>query len=82
MIFLGVEYDAGASLHHRNAQTFQHIKAHSRRGEVPTLSFSPHFKYQFVLNVIKRCNVGRSKSIPLCRQEMMSLLMVDRMMKI
>jgi hypothetical protein len=43
MIFPAVEYDAGASLHLSNTPTFQHIKAHSRRGEAPTLSFFPHF---------------------------------------
>jgi hypothetical protein len=41
MIFPAVEYDAGASLHLSNVPTFQHISAHSRRGEVPTLSFFP-----------------------------------------
>jgi hypothetical protein len=43
MIFLAVEYDEATSLHLINAPTFQHIKAHSRRGEAPTLSFSPQF---------------------------------------
>jgi hypothetical protein len=45
MIFPAVEYDAGASLHLSSAPTFHLINAHSRRGEAPTLSFFPHFKF-------------------------------------
>jgi hypothetical protein len=77
-----VEYDAGESLHLNNAPSRQHIGAHSRRGEAPTLSFFPLFKFQFVLSLIKRCKAGRAKSMNLCRKEMMSPLMVDMMMKI
>jgi hypothetical protein len=39
MIFLGVEYDAGASLHISNTLAFHHISAHFREGEAPTLPF-------------------------------------------
>jgi hypothetical protein len=41
MIFPAVEYDAGDILPPQNVPSFQHINAHSRRGEAPTLSFFP-----------------------------------------
>jgi hypothetical protein len=43
MIFLAVEYDAGASLHLNNMPTFHHINVHFREGEALTLSF---FKFE------------------------------------
>jgi hypothetical protein len=41
MIFLAVEYDAGEFLHLSKAPSIQHVNAHSRRGEAPTLSVFP-----------------------------------------
>jgi hypothetical protein len=35
------QFDAATSLHLNNVSAFHHIKAHSRRGKVPTLSFFP-----------------------------------------
>jgi hypothetical protein len=77
MIFPAVEYDAGASLHLSNAPTFQHINAHSREGEAPTLPFL-NSKYDPIgINVVR---LSEDQAMPLYRQKIRSPLMADRLM--
>jgi hypothetical protein len=68
---------AGASLHLSNAPTFQHISAHSREGEAPTLPFL-NLKYDPIrINVVR---LSENQAIPLYRQKIRSPLMADRLM--
>jgi len=57
-----MSFDAGASLHPRNTPTFQHISAHSREGETPTLPFL-NFKYDVIgISVIR---LSENQAMPL-----------------
>jgi hypothetical protein len=56
--------DAGASLHLSNAPTFQHISAHFREGEAPTLPFL-NLKYDPIW--ILCCKACKNQAMPLYR---------------
>jgi hypothetical protein len=77
MIFLAVEYDAGASLHLSNAPTFQHINVHFREGEALTLPFL-NLKYNPIrIHVV---SLSENQAISLNRKKIRSPLMADRLM--
>ena len=77
MIFLAVEYDAGASLHLRNAPTIQHIGVHWRKGETSTLPFL-NLKYNLIgINVVR---LSEDQAIPSYRKKIRFPLIAGRLM--
>ena len=61
MIFVGKEYDVGASLHVIKCQPVSTSSAHSIERRGATLSLS-NFKFEF--NVLNVCKAGRAEAIP------------------